>query len=370
MALHSAALERGLPTGLSFESGDAGAPGPGEMHTPDPSSDLSLDAEDLIHFHGSADWAGALRHAAKTGMPSVVTIHDLRIATGGCVFPGECTAWKSGCTVSCPLGFADAAPMAANIRAAVDEAGPSFAAPSAYVASFVREVFPQHHVHIVPNGVQVPARQPGKRTAKADMGIAPDAGVVLFCAHGGVRAGLKAGDRWRGLWSQIEEHAPGTLCFMVGGDAYERHGNLFVWPYVDASILQRLMAAADVLAYPSTADNHPLVVLEAMAQGCVPVAFPVGGIPEQIIHGQAGFLTKGNDLDELTETAVSLLKDGNLRRKLSFSVHERARRLFQEQHMVAAYEELYRKVLGVDYERTASDIAAHGQGRDGRNKIH
>ena len=47
----------------------------------------------------------------------------------------------------------------------------------------------------------------------------------------------------------------------------EQEADFIRWPYVERERLALLMAAADVLLYPTLADNHPLVVLEAQAQG-------------------------------------------------------------------------------------------------------
>ena len=57
----------------------------------------------------------------------------------------------------------------------------------------------------------------------------------------------------------------------------------------------RRMAGAQALVMPSYGEGLPLVVLQAMAVGCVPIVSPVGGIPEVVEDRITGvFVTPGN----------------------------------------------------------------------------
>jgi glycosyltransferase involved in cell wall biosynthesis len=338
---------------MSFEMKEGGE-APGEFYTPDPHTDLRLGEEALLHLHATKDWADTLKHVSRLGRACVLTVHDLRVVSGGCIFPGSCNAWQRGCGGACPLGFQNTEQTAAEIRDAVADSAAVFITPSAFAAAFVREVYPDHGVHIIPNGVDVPKKPLAKRKAKEVMGIDPASKVLLFCAHGGVKAGPKAGDRWERIWQDIEGRVPGVSCYMVGGKSYERRGHLHILPYLEQGRLKKLMAAADVLAYPTFADNHPLVVLEAMSEGCVPVSFPVGGISEQIIHGVTGILREDACMEKLVESLVFLLQDDVFRRRASIKAHERAARYFHEHRMLEAHEKLYKRVIGISKEKAAA----------------
>ena len=56
--------------------------------------------------------------------------------------------------------------------------------------------------------------------------------------------------------------------------------------------VQRALASADFLLVPSRYEGSSLVTLEAMAQGAVVVATPVGGIPDKITDGVNGYLAE------------------------------------------------------------------------------
>ncbi len=95
---------------------------------------------------------------------------------------------------------------------------------------------------------------------------------------------------------------------MVGGDVTERDGDLLRWPYVDRTMLDTLLAAADVFVYPTLADNHALVVLEAMTAGVPVCSFRVGGLPEQVEDGVTGALADEGDWGGLAASVAGLLE--------------------------------------------------------------
>ena len=52
----------------------------------------------------------------------------------------------------------------------------------------------------------------------------------------------------------------------------------------------------------------PVVLLEALAAGCIIVATPTGGIPELIKDKQNGFLVKSADVNALTQGIKQALR--------------------------------------------------------------
>jgi glycosyltransferase involved in cell wall biosynthesis len=77
-----------------------------------------------------------------------------------------------------------------------------------------------------------------------------------------------------------------------------------------------LLAAADVFAHPSQRDPFPLAVLEGLAAGLPVLAWADGGVREQVVHGETGFLVPTSDVNALTDAMSSLLGDASLRERM------------------------------------------------------
>lgn len=96
--------------------------------------------------------------------------------------------------------------------------------------------------------------------------------------------------------------------------------------------------AASVLLLPS--DNEPFgrVLVEAMGSGLPVIATKGGGVPEIVRHGEDGLLVTPNSAGELTGALLRLLKDDNLRTRISetgrkrsetFSLHVHVERMVE-----------------------------------------
>src|SRR5262249_39377163 len=64
---------------------------------------------------------------------------------------------------------------------------------------------------------------------------------------------------------------------------------------------------ADLMLNPSTADNMPISLLEAMASGVPIVSTNVGGIPDLVEHGRTALLVPPRDPRAMAVAALHLL---------------------------------------------------------------
>ncbi len=106
-----------------------------------------------------------------------------------------------------------------------------------------------------------------------------------------------------------------------------------------------LLAAADLLLLPSSTESFGLVALEAMASGVPVIASDIGGIPEVVRHGSTGYLAPVGDVRQMTEHAVRLLQDNDLRRHFCEAAKAAAAEAFDYRNLVPQYEAIYRSVL-------------------------
>ena len=72
--------------------------------------------------------------------------------------------------------------------------------------------------------------------------------------------------------------------------------------------LALLLAAADVACLPSFAEGMPVAVVEALACGTPVVASAVGGIPQQVRHGETGLLVEAGDAPGLAAALAEALE--------------------------------------------------------------
>jgi len=263
-----------------------------------------LPADVALHLHTSTDWP-ALLTGLLTGLPTgasansggtrrmLLTLHDATPLTGGCAYPLDCPHFPI-CVDPCPRDFPAARARQSETAALLRSLAPALVSPSGWLARLARQALPDLPARVIPNGAPWPelSALPTRAQARATLGIAPLARVALFAAHGGARAAYKSGPRWPEYWQRLREHLPQALAYAVGGDETLSRDGLTVWPYVDRAKLALLMRAADALLYPTLADNHPLVLLEAAAQELPVASFAAGGVPEIVRHEERACLPR------------------------------------------------------------------------------
>ena len=114
---------------------------------------------------------------------------------------------------------------------------------------------------------------------------------------------------------------PDTTLIIVGrGPLLDRYRNLVVsldlhdhlklLPYV--ADLQGLYQEAKLLVFPSVEEGIPHVVIEAMCNGVIVVASPVGAIPEIVRPGKTGFFLQKLDTAGVASSVIEALSANSL----------------------------------------------------------
>jgi len=182
----------------------------------------------------------------------------------------------------------------------------------------------QTKTRVVPNGVDPKKFRPfnGLENIKRQIGIEGKL-CVLFVGRLIPRKGLPyLIEAASNITKQIDETA-----FVIVGDgplrkhlmSYAERLNLsekfaFLGD-VNENILPSLYNCADVFVLPSIQEGQGIALLEAQATAKPVVAFNVGGVPEAILEGQTGLLTKPDSL-ELSNALLKLLSDRSLRERM------------------------------------------------------
>ena len=136
----------------------------------------------------------------------------------------------------------------------------------------------------------------------------------------------------------------------TGAVAHEDHASCsFLGEISDAAEMARLYDNADILLLTSLREGFPLVIMEAMAHGVVPLTTAVGGIPEQVTDGINGWLIHEIVNEELIVTSMRALIERICAERrplaiMSRAAHDHAREHFDGKHFCDSW----RKVLTPD----------------------
>ena len=103
--------------------------------------------------------------------------------------------------------------------------------------------------------------------------------------------------------------------------------------------------ASDVFVLPSRFEGFGLVVAEAMSAGLLPVRTPSGGVRDQIVEGESGFVTPFDDAKALARILEQVVVDRDMRARVAANAAARAHALFSKEGMARRTAALYDQVI-------------------------
>jgi len=101
----------------------------------------------------------------------------------------------------------------------------------------------------------------------------------------------------------------------------------------------------DILLLTSDREGTPNVILEGMSAGLPVVATRVGGVPEIVQEGKAGFLAEPNQEEQLVEALVNLVDNAVLRKDMGQMARANVLSQFSVERLADYLEQLYHRVL-------------------------
>jgi len=106
-----------------------------------------------------------------------------------------------------------------------------------------------------------------------------------------------------------------------------------------------LLRASDLFLLTSISEGIPVTLIEAMAAALPIVSTDVGGVGEVVEHDKTGLLAPSGDDGALAEAVLRLAESAKLRCQMGQCGRERARTVFSEMQMHAAYQAVYEGML-------------------------
>lgn len=114
---------------------------------------------------------------------------------------------------------------------------------------------------------------------------------------------------------------------------------------VDRAGLQASLKKAGLLILPSTEDNCPMVILEAMAAGVPVAASRIGGIPDLIDDGRTGYLFDPLDGESVRQAVSRWAESPETTAALAETAKREALARFHPRVVAARHLEIYREVV-------------------------
>jgi len=300
-----------------------------------------LQQADVVHLHwvgGAIDYDKLARAAGDT--PIVWTLADMNAFTGGCHYSEGCTNFLKNLHVVCPSKW-----LAEQARSSA--------------------LLGDRPVHMIPNALPVDRFSPQNRlVARQKLGLPLDRKLILFGAEaldnerkGGalLRKGLDK------LAKTIDMTGVEALVFGTAPIDLGLHVHA-MGRVDDDDIMALVYAAADVMAFPSAADNAPLTVVESLLCATPVVGFDVGNVSELIEHGRSGYIARPADVDDFARGLSWALDRAGSQNALvgGLAGQVRARTHNDPAQAAARHIALYRQITGMhnDADQTQTQEAA------------
>lgn len=111
------------------------------------------------------------------------------------------------------------------------------------------------------------------------------------------------------------------------------------------SDIRNVLSTFDLFVLPSVAEACPIAVLEAMAMERPIIATRVGGVPEQIIDGEHGWLVPPRDSSALATAIIEALHSSEECKRRGRAARRRAKAMFSLEECVDRHIAMYEAAL-------------------------
>lgn len=316
--------------------------------------DLAKFHPDVVHLHSFYAWLDyrALADISRS-YPTVYTVHDTRPIGA---FDRKCYSCNlNSYCLRCPLVPGRLRKLFANqfFRSRLKKRLThlrcprklTVVSPSHWMSQRLKRHELQRFRHeVIPNGVDL-SRFREIADAKSRFGFTDKDLVILHLAYYTRQFAL---NDFKGLpllfqafVDSVLPKVPHALLAVAGEHVIPNHPRVRPLGIAAQADLPALISACDVYASAAIADNFPYTVIESMACGRPVIATRVGGIPEQILHGETGYLIDPGDSATLGKTLIEILQNRHLRRQMGIAARQRAQQCFGLQTFVDSYEHLF-----------------------------
>ena len=285
----------------------------------------------------------------KLNKPIVWTLHDMNPFTGGCHYSRDCRRFTEDCK-NCPQLDGTRNPNFASKlleykRKYMKLNNISYVTLCDWMITRLEDssVFKDEKVYKIYNSLNTDIFKPfNKRKVRKSLGVPLDRKIVLFVSERRDNY-RKGGYMLLQIIRKLKEKS--YYFYAIGASEVPNLDDNLVQLGViqDEKTMATVYNIADVLIVPSTEDNLPNVMLEALCCGLPVVSFSNGGMNEIIKPGENGLLVE----EQTPEAMISAVKEyflnsGNYDKS---NISENAQSLFNASNQAKAYIKVYQELL-------------------------
>lgn len=328
---------------------------------------------DVVNLHWICDGYLQVETIAQLNKPVVWTLHDMWAFTGGCHYNQTCDRYTGSCG-ACPQLHSskkwDLSHWVWQRKAkAWKNLNLTVVTPSLWLAKCAKSssLFGNSRVEVIPYGLNTERYKPiNRQVARSLLNLPQDEQLVLF---GGTNA---TGDRRKGfhlLQPALQDLSKSgwQLELVIFGSSQPSHlPNLgfkshYLGKLSDDISLALVYAAADIFVAPSTQDNLPNTVMEALACGTPCVTFNIGGMPDMIEHQRNGYLAQPFKAEDLAQGIAWILENKERHQRLCDRAREKVEQEFTQKLQAHRYLKLFGEIAETYHPTRTQPVVNSGQ---------
>ena len=277
---------------------------------------------DIVNLHliHAAPFFSLLGLPALTRKKKVIlSVHDMFLMTGHCIYPMDCERWKTGCG-NCPdLGLPievshDTTARNWKLKKWVfDHSNLEIVVGSPWQEERVKQspILKGFRRHMIPYGVDTRVFKPrDKKEARRILGLPEDAHVIAFRSSLFYR-NFKGSEYIEAALKVYQPKQPTVLLIFEDEagmeslqDKYQFH---FLGWVIDSERIALGLQAADIFLMPSIAEAFGLMAIESMACGTPAIVFDGTALPDTIGGPRCGRIVPQGDATALAKAIEECL---------------------------------------------------------------
>lgn len=311
-----------------------------------------IDKSDIIHIHNLhgyyINYESLINYIVEKDKYVIWTLHDTWAFTGRCAFTFGCEKWKSGCGNCENLSIYPSTKKDISDKLwakkkklfnKLNKEKTIFITPSEWLKKLVEESFlKKYKVKIINNGVEKSnVLNIDKEYLRKELNLPLDKKIVLFVA-------ADTNDKRKGIKFILDilDKVDNNIAFVSIGKRINIENNkLIQLGYIsNRKDIYKVYRSSDVFIIPSLDDNFPTTVLEAYANGIPVIGFNNGGITEQIVDGETGYLIETKVLCDIENKIINALSRLESLNDFEAKVLE----LFYKKYSIEVFKDNYLKL--------------------------